>query len=379
MRTRIIEHYKTERREVYNKRLGVIFNGEDNLKPSIVENLIDHSPTALLCADMYSSFISGAGFEIGSPYLGFKNNSLRKVNLSDLLRDVSDVLARHKGVFIQVSYNALYEKESFKVIPYSLGRIGKKDSGGYSGKIIVSPNGWGRHLKKEDIQVFHAYNPDPDVIQKQVDSVCGWHNYKGQIMFFKLDEKHNYPVCPMETVYPFADLEYRMGLYYNSTVKRGFENITVVRHRSFPSREAEREFDRNIKKITGLENSNSILLTEDDWDDEREKSGNFKFDTIKNEATPEKYEHFETSSSNYIRKAYKIPKQLVDFTQGKLGDTSGESLRVAQAIYNTLTAPDRLKVSSLFADLFSNYKIDINPSNNWNIKQFSLLKDGTIN
>ncbi len=33
----------------------------------------------------------------------------------------------------------------------------------------------------------------------------------------------------------------------------------------------------------------------------------------------------------------------------------------------------------LFKELFRNYKYDINPTNNWTIKQYSLLDDGTVN
>ncbi len=379
MKSRVVESYKRENAEVYNKRLGIIFNGSDNLKPIIIENLIDHSATALLCSSMYSSFLTGGGFEIGSPELQAKNNLWQEIRLNDLLQSVSSVVSRHRGCFIHVQYNAAYEKENFKIIPYSLCRIGKKDSNEYSGKVVVSEKGWGRYLRAGDLKVFDAYNPNPRVIQAQVDYAGGWSNYKGQILFFKLDDKHNYPRSFIETVYAFADVEHHMGLYYNSTVKRSFENTTIVRHRQFPSVEEQNRFDENIKKMTGLENTSSIMIVEDEWDDERDKSGNFKFDTLKNEIEPQKYEHFENSSANYIRKAYKIPKQLVDFTQGKLGDTSGEGLRTMQAIYNTLTAEDRLKISNLFAELFRNYKININPSENWEIKQFSLLHDGTTN
>ncbi len=379
MKSRVIESHKKEKIEIFNKRLGVIFNGDDNLKPLIIESLIDHSATALLCSDMYSSFVTGGGFAIGSPLIGITDENMRQIKLNDLLLDVGAVLSRHKGVFIHVRYNALYEKESFKIIPYSLCRVGRKDSEGYSGKVVVSDKGWGRSLKKEDLKVFDVYNPNPAVIQEQVDRDGGWENYAGQIMFFKLNSKHTYPKSFIETAYTFADTEWQMGLFYNSTAKKGFEDITIIRHRAFPNDDDKRAFDANIKKITGLENAGSVLLTEDEWDDEREKSGNFKFDTLKNDSKPDKFKHFEESSANYIRKAYKIPAQLVDFTQGKLGNSGGKDLIVAQSIYNVLTANDRLKVSYLFAELFTNYKININPSGDWSIKQFSLLKDGTAN
>ena len=70
---------------------------------------------------------------------------------------------------------------------------------------------------------------------------------------------------------------------------------------------------------------------------------------------------------------------MVDYVSGKLGNTSGEDLIKAQSIYNSLVSKDQEKIEMLFKELFDNYKFEINPSNNWTIKQYSLLDDGTVN
>lgn len=380
MKSKLVQAHAEEKPEVFNKRLGVIFHGEDNLKSLIVENLIDNSPTAFQCAWLYESFLGGAGFEVDLSEVNLSEDEFIKINPNDLLFDSCEVLSRHQGIFVHVGYNANFQKDSYQIIPYSLCRVGKKDSDEYYGKILVSPKGWGKYLKKEEIDVFDVYNPRPEVIQAQVEKAGGWENYKGQIFFFRFSKKYTYPKSLIERAYMFADVEYNMGLYYNATVKRNFENITIVRHRAFPNKQDQDTFENNLKSLSGLENSSSKLMVQDDWDDEREKTGNFKFDTIKNEVKPEKYAHFENSSANYIRKAFKnIPPQLVDYVAGKLGNTSGEDLIKAQSIYNSLISRDQEKVEMFFKELFRNYKDDINPSNNWTIKQYSLLDDGTIN
>jgi hypothetical protein len=379
MKSKVIERYKQERKSVYNKRFGVIFNGEDNLKPLVVENLIDSSPTAFQCAWLYERFLGGAGFQV----------DLSKVNLSEgvfpynpnnLLFDACEPLSRHQGVFVLVGYNANYDKDHFKIIPYSLCRLGKKDSKEYIGKILVSPNGWGKDLKKEEVDVFDSYNPRPDVIAAQVEAAGGWENYKGQIAFLKLNDKYDYPTSLIEGAYLFADTEHQLGLYYNGTAKRGFEDLTFIRHRAFPKEQDKKDFFSNLEKASGFEGSSSKIVVEDEWDDEREKSGNFKFDTIKNEIRADKYAHFESSSANFIRKAFKnIPPQLVDYVAGKLGNTSGEDLIKAQSVYNAIISRDQEKIETFFAELFRGYKSEINPSGNWTIKQYSLLDDGTVN
>jgi hypothetical protein len=380
MKSKVVEQYKEERIEIFNKRLGVIFDGEDNLKPLIIENLIDSSPTAFQCAWLYESFIGGGGFEVDLSEINLSEDEFDKQNPNNLLFDISEVISRHQGVYINVGYNANFEKDSFKIIPYTLCKVGKKDSADFSGKIAVSPKGWGKSLKVAEVDIFDVYNPRPDVIQAQVEAAGGWENYKGQIFFFKLSKKYTYPRSLIETAYTFADVEHQLGLYYNGTVKRGFEDSTIIRHRKFESTQDQNAFEENIKSLSGIENASSKMLVEDDWDDETNKQGNLRFETLKNDIRSEKYAHFEASSSNYIRKAFKnIPPQLVDYVAGKLGNTSGEDLIKAQSIYNSLVSKDQEKIEMLFRELFRNYKIDINPSNNWTIKQYSLLDDGTVN
>jgi hypothetical protein len=380
MKSKVVEQYKEERIEIFNKRLGVIFDGEDNLKPLVIENLIDSSPTAFQCAWLYESFIGGGGFEVDLSEINLSEDEFDKQNPNNLLFDVSEVLSRHQSVFINVGYNANFEKDSFKIIPRTLCRVGKKDSEDFSGKIAVSPKGWGKSLKVAEIDVFDTYNPRPDVIQAQVEAAGGWENYKGQIIFFKLSKKYTYAKSLIETAYTFADVEHQLGLYYNGTTKRSFEDSTIIRHRKFESKQDADAFEKNIKSLSGLENGSSKMLVEDDWDDESNKQGNLRFETLTNNVKAEKYAHFETSSANFIRKAFKnIPPQLVDYIAGKLGNTSGEDLIKAQSIYNSLISKDQEKVEMLFKELFRNYKFDINPTNNWTIKQYSLLDDGTVN
>lgn len=380
MKSKVVETYKKERKETFNKKFGVIFNGEDNLKPTIIENLIDSSPTAYQCAWIYETFLGGAGFEVDLTKINISDDEFDLITPNHLLFDVAEVVSRHQGCFVSVGYNANYQKDSFKIIPYDLCRVGKKDSNDFFGKILVSPHGWGKSLKKDEVDIIDVYNPRPEVIQAQVEAAGGWENYKGQVFFFRIDKKYTYPMSLIERAYLFADTENKLGLYYNGTAARGFEDLTIIRHRAFPDKKSEEDFENNIRELSGFENASSKLIVEDDWDDEREKTGNFKFDTIKNEVRADKYKHFEESSSNFIRKAFKnIPPQLVDYVAGKLGNTSGEDLIKAQSIYNSLISKDQEKLEILFAELFRNYRENINPTNNWTIKQYKLLDNGTVN
>lgn len=374
MKAKVVETYKNETRENYNARLGIIFDGDDNLRPLVIENLIKSSPTASQCSWIYGSFLVGGGFK-NAPQLNLSSNFWEVVTPNDLLFEIGDTLAEHQGVFIHVGYNALFEKTTYQVIPNSLCRLGKKDSDQYSGRVVISREGWMGRVKKENLEIYDAYNPRPSVIQAQVDRDGGWHNYKGQILYFKLDKKQTYARSLVEDCYIHADTENHLGLFYNSTVKRGFKDVQVLRHSEFESASDEADFERKIRNSFGAENANSLIMIEDDFSDDK-GMGNMRFDVIKSDDKPDRYSHVKEAISNYIRKAYKnIPTQLVDYVSGKLGNTSGEDLIKAQSIYNATISRDRLSVQGICKELFNNYKDPIN--SDWEIEQYSLLKDGT--
>lgn len=380
MKSKVVEQYKKEPVSIYNKRFGIIFNGEDNLRDVVTENLIDSSPTALQCNNLYQSFLGGGGFEVEFDEVDVSEHFWETITPDDLLYEICEPIARHQGVFIHVQYNALYEKTSFKVFPYTRCKIGKKDSKNFAGKIVVSPNGWGKNLKADEVQVYDTYNPRPSVIQTQVDRDGGWENYNGQILYFKLSNKYDYAKPLIESSYLFADVEHKMGNFFNTTVSRGFNDLVIVRHRAFENTNDENKLKSDLKEVTGVENASSVLIIQDDWEDDSEskEQGNIRFDKISSDQKPDRYLHFETSSANFIRKAYRgVPPQLVDYIAGKLGGSSGGDIIEAQKVYNKLTAQDRSKIEKLFKELFWNFHEDINPSNNWKIKQFSLIDETT--
>jgi hypothetical protein len=378
MDSKVISVDSKKKKEVFNKQLGVIFNGEDNLYPVLVENLIKASPTTKQCCEIYESFLGGSGFSAKMTEEP-TDNLLETSSPEDLLFEIAPECSEQQGVFVQVGYNAAYQKTGFNVIPYDQCRSGKKDDADYAGKIILNPDGWDRRADKKKIKVYDAYNPNPAVIQAQVERDGGWENYKGQILYFKLNSKSTYAESLVENCYMHSDTEAGLGLHYNRMVRKGFKDAWIVRHKKFDNPQKQTGFETNIKNIYGNEHAGGILLVEDEFDSDNELVSKFKFDFLKDETKADKYKHFEESSANYIRKAWKnIPPQMVDFVQGKLGSTSGDDLRAAESLYNKSTAKDRQKLERLFSELYRNYHIDINPSGDWSIGLYSLMEDGTI-
>lgn len=379
MDSKIISVDSRKKREVFNKQLGVIFHGEDNLYPVLVENLIKSSPTTKQCCETYESFLGGSGF-VAEMIEEATDNLLESRSPEDLLYEVTPELSAHQEVWIHIGYNAAFEKTEHTVIPGEFCRKGKADDDNYSGKIIMNPDGWDRRADKKKIQVFDAYNPLPEVIQEQVERDGGWEHYKGQILHFKLsNNKGSYAESLVENCYKSSDTEANLELHYNRLVRKGFKDAWVVRHKKFDSQPKQTSFEQNLQQVYGNENTGGILLVEDEFNSELKETSKFQFDFLKDETKSDKYKHFEEAAANYIRKAFKnVPKTIVDAVAGKLGNTSGDDLRAAESLYNKATAKDRARIERLFSELYRNYHIDINPSGDWSIGLYSLMEDGTI-
>lgn len=120
------------RKTDYNKFKGKSFlaNGENNDYPTIVEWLVSNSVTAKSCAGVVSDFIFCKGFVFENqlresakvqnirfdPKQIYINQNRETPNI--LLKKVARNLALHRGVFLHINYNALYQKTSISVLPY---------------------------------------------------------------------------------------------------------------------------------------------------------------------------------------------------------------------------------------------------------------------
>ncbi len=375
MKSNLVESYTEDKREVFNKRFGIIFNGDDNLKPFIVENLIDSSETAFQAAEMYANFIGGAGFKSDLSHINL-SDTWEKYTPEDLLDDIRESISRHQGVFIHVQYNALYQKETFKIIPYTACRVGKPDSKKFSGKIVVSNEGWGRSVRKADVDVFDVYNPRPDVIQTQVEKAGSWAKYKGQVYFFKMSKKRVYPKAFIEIVYLHATAEHNLGYFANGITTKGFNDNAIVQYSEFDDEKDEKEFLQNLKTLSGSQGTASIMAVQDSIEEGNNYEGNIRVTHLTSDKKPDRFNSVGDRSANAIRKAYKnIPPILIDYVTGKLGNSNGEDIKTWQSVYNQSTFKDRQKVERLFAELFTNFKLTI--TDDWEIAQYKILDDGT--
>lgn len=366
-----------------DKRKEVMNYGDDNMYPTRMERLINGSVTAKQCANMYSRFLTGGGFVdaslndivVGKDITGYKD-----ITAVDLLTSISNQLAYYGGVWIYRGLNGEYDTSNLRVLDFKNVRFGKMDSSDYAGKIIYYDN-WDKSkegkIKSDDFIKYYAYNTNKDVIKAQADDAGGFRHYKGQVTFLFLDNTYIYPVSPIDVVQHDADTENMIQLFKNGELRRGFFAKYILTYTKFESEQAKKEFFRNLQTFQGAENGGSILVNEGAFVDNNGRIASpFTINKVEQNINSDIFEQYEDSVSNNIRKSFNnIPPVLIDYQEGKLSGTSGESIVQATQFYNSQTARDRKAISGLFGRLMSTWKDKSLRNKNWDIIPLKLYGD----
>jgi hypothetical protein len=181
------------------RQYGIQTYGDANDFPQTVSEIVQASKTGNACLSIYNDFTYGHGFKDPGIYKLQANKEGEK--LDKILRMVCKDFTLWHGFAIHVNYNMNFRVSSIHHIPFESLRLAKADDDGFIGRTAYHPD-WGRRDKTRsrwspsDIEWFHFFNPDPEVILNQVEEAGGWDNYKGQILYFSGDSEGSpsYPV-----------------------------------------------------------------------------------------------------------------------------------------------------------------------------------------
>lgn len=369
----------TKRLVDWDKSLGIYKNGNDNNYPERVERIINNSATAKPAAKLFKKYIVGFGF-VGDKINDFVVNKKNNITLRKLLNGSGINYSYQNGVFAHVNYNLEGVKTSIKILPYSHCRIGKKDDKNYHGKILVYDNWDGANGKfeKNKIKVIDVFNDDPKIVKAQIKKAGGVNKYKGQVFFYN-PEQTIYPLAHIDNAMNDADSEYRVGIFKNISLRKGFFGKQLVitppmvgsdlkdirpeeltENQKFELRQAKTErenFQKQIKSFIGSENGDGVMHMEMEFGtDGIDKV--MKFVEIKTNINDKLFAHTENSVANNIRKAYaNIPSILIENSDNSIFGQSGEMLKSAKLFYQDQTEDDRLNlVNEFFKPLLKGFK-----------------------
>lgn len=368
----VVSLQKESRRTESNKYKGYPFlaNGEKNDYPTMIELLVGGSATAKACAGVIADFIYGKGFSLEAEARAtarqqrtrFRKDTLyindKRETPNDLLKKVARSLSYHKGVFVQVNYNKLFQKTSVQVLPYRYCRLGARDSNNYRGKVLYYENWDNLQDKKEvdkNVKVIDLYDPSPKVIQEQVDAAGGWDKYNGQVYFLNLDRNDSYPLAWVDVVLLDCESEMLSTKYTRNGFKKGFFGTYAFVTSTMNSDEDREDFRYNLRNSIGVEAEQSVFHFELEMKGDKLED-QVLVKPIESNVKADLFEYADKKTANNIRKTYgNIPPVLIDFVEGKLGNTSGDSLKEARIFMQEQMQEERQDVQEMFEELFDNF------------------------
>lgn len=368
VRTSLIDIYK--KLTTYDKKVGIINNGVDNLYPERVDRFINNSVTAKTCARIMATYLAANGW--GDDEDKIIVNSKDTTTLQKLTTQISKSSAKQRGAFIQVTYNLNYEPDSYEVLPYNSCRLGKKDDDDYNGKIGVSNDWENANLRDSNVTFVDVFNNDKKVVKSQIDAQKGktevekLANYKGQIIYFNLDEEYVYSLSQVDAVLKDCDSEAQASTYKNRSLRKGFFGKTMVitkplagsltdynnvgeYHEAISERE---NFKDTLDSFIGADNEGGVMhveLEHDSNDFEQE----IKFINIDSNIDDKVFEYTESSVFDNILMAFNsIPSGLVR-PVNTLFSQSGDAIEQMKLVYQNNTNTERNEIEQLIQFLMS--------------------------
>lgn len=348
----------------FDKSLGITINGESNDYPEIMERLRDNSVTALMASDKMFKYIIAKGFgkEQDKTLIG-------KVPIISIAEDIAHDIADDRGCFVHVRYNGMYEVDSFKVLTFKNCRVGKLDDKKYAGKIIYYAGDWCEKPKKQDFIVYDTFNPNKEIVKRQVELAGGIEKYKGQVWFYNMDRGKVYPLSRIHAVTEDCDSENLSGVYKNRLLRDGFFGKVILvtkplvgknRHLddsiegrlALKKEESERaEFKRTFSQFMGAKNvGNAIHMEVDFSGEDLDKAIAVK--QIESKIDDKLFSYTESSTRSNILVAYNnLPEMLVKSNDTVFGQ-NGTALKEAKISFQENTENERSIVELIINTLY---------------------------
>jgi hypothetical protein len=353
-----------------NQTYGILNYDVDNAYPQRMLEMVAASPTAKDCWNKRAKFIAGNGFE--DKELGKQAINEKGLTLAKLLKAVATDKALFTGFGIHVNYNANYQVSSVNYVRFEDIRMGDTDCAETADKYAIYAD-WGRktwkHILRSKITFLDKYDPYPEAIDRQVCDAGGWEHYKGQLYYFN-PEVDDYPLIEADSVWEDFETEAGIKIFNNREVTTGFLPSTML---FMPSRREEADnsgntgrnspsqLEKDLGIFQGVKSAQKIIVLE--YDNEASKP---EFQPYAIQNNDKLFECTERSVEARIIKGFSVPKELINAEKSS-GLSNGGEKKEAIREFNDNTAPDRIELSEVFAEIFSHYYTSINPTGNWNI------------
>lgn len=346
----------------FQQRFKMQSYGADNLYPQNIMAITGASGTAQLCLNRYEKFIEGYGFN--NEYFSEMAVNREGVTMDDLLHQVAGDVAHFGGFALHVNYNVLGQISEVNFMPFEQCRLEETDDAGNVAHILVhcdwrgdkTRNGQKQMVSEKFIGRFDVFNPDTDVVMRQIDACGGIENYKGQILWLSLDGKNQYPVPLYDAVITEISTDEGLGNIKYRNVRNNFlVACMLIAKKGAPrindnGEEEERQMiaDEDLKEFQGDTKGSKILYVELENDEDEPKVVPFPIRNFDKE--------FATTDESVIERIYSQFHQELFYSIriGKLG-FSGQVMQDAYEYYAGEVTIEQRFIERAFTRVFGSW------------------------
>jgi len=311
----------------------IYLNGEDNLYPNTLLNIINESSTAKRCSNLMAKFIVGKGV--------INDIDITKTfTLNDFSSQISRQIATYYGAYVWIGYGfddaGKIIKKSYKVFDYSKCRTQIKDADFNEGKIIFSDwNGksglFGKDKNKTE-KWYYPFNDNDAVVRKQIENDFGKpieteidlieaiKKYRGQVYHINLTPEYEYSLPLWDSVFNDMNSEAQISKYTNTQTRSGFVGKTAVITAGLDA-ETKEVINKHLGGFLGAENSSNIWHLSLDANIKIDEA--IKIEQVKAQYDEKLFQSTIIALRKNISGAFNnIPEELIYSTGGLFGQSS---------------------------------------------------------
>lgn len=363
----------------YCSTLNIQKYGRDNLYPQRMRNLIRSSHTGGACCERYQTFIEGNGLN-NTEFSEYVCNRAGDT-VDDIFRLLAHDMAVFHGFALHVNYNIFGEIVEVSHVPFETCRLEEETDDGKVIYINYHPD-WTGHksrkgkyirVSKENTKKIYTFNPRREVVQAQIIKSGGIENYKGQILWFSMDGKWEYP-CPIydKVVTNLSTDEGLDNVKYRN-VRNNFLLAGMLVHKKGSSlgidedgnpieeKKAASGISDSLDIFQGDENACAIMDVTVESDEDVPTFTSFEANNFDS-----KFKSTEESvtKSIYIAFGQEVFYRIIEGSLGFSTDIMSEAFRY----YSSYTSSPRRAISRALKRIFENWKEKANPSGNYEIQ-----------
>ena len=362
----------------YQSNLGIQSYGKDNLYPQRMYDLIRSSANGGTCLERFQTFIEGNGLNNTdfSEYICNRQGQ----TIDDIYHLVAQDMGLYHGFALHVNYNMMCEIVELQHVPFANCRLEEETPDGKVVRIYVHPDWSGRktrkgkklEVNKNTVKKIFAFNPRKEVVMSQIVASGGIESYRGQILWFSMDGKWDYPVPIYDKVVTALSTDEGLDNVKYRNVRNNFLTAGMLVHKkgqtlgiddngkAIESKD-NADISESLNIFQGDENACAIMDVTIESDEDKPEFVRFQTNNFDG--------YFKSTEESVTSRIYAAfgqePWHRIRF--GSLGFSS-DILSEAYEYYNGYVTKERRAISRTVKRIFDHWFEVANPSQDYEVQ-----------